>query len=61
MHVCTVIFRNIFDEALDSDRLYNLVSGSSVNENIAQNLLSVSQTGPDLMRAFQSRLHWLNA
>lgn len=60
-HELTTTFANPFDERLNSDRLHNLFSGSPGNEYIAQNLLSVSQTGVDLLEGFQSRLHKSNA
>ena len=41
--------------------LLNLVSKSHVNESIALNLYSVSQTGLALMQEFHSRLHSSNA
>ena len=42
MHALTTTFVNPFNENLDNDRLHNLVSGSTVIDDIAQNLLSVS-------------------
>ena len=50
MHALTTTFVNPFNENLDNDRLHNLVSGSTVIDDIAQNLLSVSQTGVNLIR-----------
>lgn len=52
MYVLTITFVNPFD------KLHNFVSGSPVNEGIAQNL-SVSQIGVDLMQV-QPRRHSSN-
>ena len=57
MHVLSTNFINPLNEDLDKDKLYNLVSGSPVQNDIAESLLSVSQTGQTLMQSFQSNLH----
>lgn len=59
-HVLTTTFVKPFDRVMDNDRLYNPVSGSPVNEDIAQNLLFVSETGVDLLQALRSKLHSSN-
>lgn len=42
MHVLSTTFVKPFDKVMGNDRLYNPVSGSPVNEDIAQNLRFVS-------------------
>lgn len=61
MIVFTSTFVNSFDENLGNNKLYNLVFGSTVNEDIAQNYLFMLQTGLNLMQAFKPRLNSLNA
>ena len=61
MHALTITFVNPIDENLGIGGLYNLVSRSPVNVDIAQKPLSVSQIRVDLMQAFNSRFHSLNA
>ena len=61
MIVFTSTFVNSFDENLGNNKLYNLVFGSTVNEDIAQNHLFMLQTGLNLMQAFKPRLNSLNA
>ena len=50
-------FSNPFDPALDSDKLYNLVSGSLVGDDIAEHLLTVEKRGCSMRDEFCERLH----
>ena len=49
-------FLNLFDPALDSDKLYNLASGSPVGDDIAENLLTVEKRGCSMRDEFCERL-----
>ena len=49
-------FMNPFREDLDSDKLYNLVSGRPVSDTISSCLTSLEEEGTRLMENFESRL-----
>ena len=52
MDVIVTQFINPFDESLDNDKLYSLVSGGAVNESISDSLLSAQKNGQELMKDF---------
>ena len=56
MDVIITQFINPFDESLDNDKLYSLVSGGAVNESISDSLLSAQKNGQELMKDFINRL-----
>ena len=56
MDVIVTQFINPFDESLDSDKLYSLVSGGAVNESISDSLLSAQKNGQELMKDFINRI-----
>ena len=49
-------FTSPFNSALEKDKLYNLVSGRPVSEEIAKSLLSVKDEGAKLYEGFRKRL-----
>ena len=50
-------FLNHFDEELQKDSLYNIVSGMPVDNSICKCLTSIFSCGPALMNDFVQRLH----
>ena len=50
-------FFNPFDEELQKDSLYNIVSGMPVDNSIRKCLTSIFSSGPALMNDFVLRLH----
>eukprot|EP00112_Aurelia_sp_Birch-Aquarium-sp1_P009014 Seg201.3 transcript_id=Seg201.3/GoldUCD/mRNA.D3Y31 product="hypothetical protein" protein_id=Seg201.3/GoldUCD/D3Y31 len=56
MNVLTTQFMNPFQQDIDKSKLYNLVSGCPVEDEICESLLSLEEDGIDLMKSFEKRL-----
>ncbi len=54
--VLTTQFMNPFQQDIDKSKLYNLVSGCPVQDEICESLLSLEEDGIDLMKSFENRL-----
>lgn len=52
----TMQFLNPFRDDLDKEKLYNLVSGAPVENEISESLLSLEESGKEMMKAFEARL-----
>ena len=48
-------FINPFDEQLDKEKLYNIVSGCPTNDEISKSLLNLEKQGEEMMSEFIAR------
>ena len=49
-------FINPFNPDLDKEKLYNLVSGYPVPDNVSESLLNVEKTGMECLQNFEDRI-----
>ena len=55
-HCLKTQFLNPFNDKIQKGKLYNLVSGCPVNDDIAESLLNLEKSGKDAMKSFEERL-----